>query len=294
MRDRVRVQRRRARAREEQRASLPGLAGATERPSSATVGGQTGVVDTIVTQATQANAAPNALLDSKATADLVQGTIAQVVERAAEQTPRGHRFSDIDVFAREPVDDETEAAEAEDDQETATDAEAEAVDAFAENATRMSAPRGGIAGATPPTPPPDAGGDGSSKGAGSSASVAVQSETPARAAKPSEALVEAVGGASAIEVDVDSAEADDRSANKEVDAGIEAAAEEIGAAASEAGVEIEGESVDVEAVEIAGVEDITHAEPGEGVNAVAPEREEAGESEGEAAGRRTRWRKGRR
>src|SRR5262245_45263745 len=77
-------------------ASLASRAGVLEQARG--VDGGSGAVDRMLGETTNPTAAPNALLSSGTASELLQGAIAHVVGRAAEQSPSGHRFADLDIL----------------------------------------------------------------------------------------------------------------------------------------------------------------------------------------------------
>ncbi|HEX6051264.1 MAG TPA: hypothetical protein VFZ21_18415, partial [Gemmatimonadaceae bacterium] len=321
MRDRVRMQRKRAHTREEQQASLASTAGVSERPSSAMVGGRTGVLDTIVAEASRATqAAPTGLLGSTAVAELVEGTIAQVVGRAAEETP-GHSYSELDIFPREEpeesqdgngvadttrlsharrssgFDDSMTSAASESRDAVDSDgeephgavAEAVAVEVAGEKQSAPSAVRAKTSMAPAPPPPTEKPGGETSAGR----ELENIRSSASTASDPGVALDDAITGISAIEQDVervgpgDDAVASDGDMMREgigTSGGEDIAMNEIADGAS-----VGAEPIGANAIASAGVDevDVVEADNGAGVDAEMSEGEggEGGEAEGGEGGK---------
>ena len=309
MRDRVRMQRKRAHTREEQQADLASTAGVSERPSSAMVGGRTGVLDTIVAEASRATqSAPTAALGSTAVAEIVEGTIAQVIGRAADETP-GYSYSDLDIFPREEAQDDdgasgahslshsrrsggfddsivssavadsSEAADTDGEEPESAAAEAVAVEVADEKKSAPSAARARTT-AAPAPPPPTEKPAGETSAGREVESIRTRAST---ASDPGVALDDAVSGISAIEQDVERV----GTSNDTTASDGEATREEIGAAsedeiASDAIADrasVDTEPIGTDAIASPDIDDVEVVEL-EGVARVDAER---GEGEGGGA-----------
>ena len=100
MSERARVDRRRQRLRGAETAGLGSMAGVLERASSVADGAPTGAVTSLLAEATNSQAQPNALLNARAADGLVAATIQHVVQQTEREAPAGHSLDRIGVFAR--------------------------------------------------------------------------------------------------------------------------------------------------------------------------------------------------